>query len=337
MAYAPNIDGTTVRTLGEWGQFFKDNGQPHDIIEAMDMENSILDDIKWKEASDSDGNRTAVRNGLPGVFWRQLYKGIPPSKSTVTMVKDPVGMLEGRSMIDKKLLDIHQSQAKAYRLQEIRAFGEAMRQELATALFYGDIKGNPLAINGLAPRYAYSNAPHVVSAGGVGSENTSMFGVVWGERDVMGIFPKDSKAGMSHEALSPYDAHDADGHAFRAVGDLLQWNVGLAVSDWRSAVRVCNIDVNNLMKKKGETGFIDFHRLTIIAKNKLSPEKRNRLIWYCNEEVMTALELQNSDAGYVQLKYGDLYRSTAIPFIHGAAVRQNDAILNTEAALVPLP
>ena len=337
MPYTPNMDGSTVRTLGEWGQFFKQNGQPHHIIEAMDQDNTILDDIKWKEASDSDGNHTTLRTKLPEVFWRKLYKGIPVSKSEIATIKDPVGMLEGRTVIDKKLLDIHQSQAKAYRLQEIRAYGESMRQELATALFYGSVRQNPLAINGLAPRYAFSNAPHVVNAGGVGNECTSMFGVIWGERDVTGIFPKDSKAGMAHEDLGFFDAYDPDGLAFRATGDLLQWNVGLAVSDWRSVVRICNIDVNKLMVKKGEAGFIDLHRLTIIAKNNISPEKRGRLIWYCNQEVMTALELQASDAGYVQLKYGDLYRSKEIPFIHGAAVRQNDAILNTEEALVPLP
>lgn len=333
MPYTPNIDGTMSRTVGEWGGFFKKNGQPNDIIEGMDQVETILDDMKLLEASDTDGNRTTVRTGMPQIYWRQFYKGIPPSKSSVTTIKDPVGMLEGRSLIDLKLLKLHQSQAKAYRLQEIRAFGAAMRQELATAIFYGDIKSNPLGINGLARRYAYKNAPQVIDAGGTGAECTSMFGVVWGDRDVVGIFPKDSKAGFEHEDLGTFDALDENGHAFRATGDLVSWNVGLAVCDWRSAVRVCNIPVSNLTAKKGDTGFIDLHRLTIMAKNKIMPEKRGRMVWYVNEEVMTALELQASDAGHVHLVYNDLFRSKGVPHIHGSAVRQCDAILTTETAL----
>jgi hypothetical protein len=31
--------------MAEWGAFFKANGQPHDVIELMDQDNSINDDI----------------------------------------------------------------------------------------------------------------------------------------------------------------------------------------------------------------------------------------------------------------------------------------------------
>ena len=47
---------TLVRTLAEWGQFFKENGQPHDVIELMDQDNSINDDIPWMEANSEDGH-----------------------------------------------------------------------------------------------------------------------------------------------------------------------------------------------------------------------------------------------------------------------------------------
>lgn len=331
--YKPDINAGTVRTLADWGVFFKNNGQPHDLIELMDQENTILDDILWKEATDRDGNATAVRTGLPTVYWRRLYKGTPPSKSTIAMIKDPVAMLEARSLIDKKLYDIHKSQQKAYRLSEARAFTESMHEELARAIFYGNIKGNPDGIHGLDPRYAYKNSPQVVDAGGAGSECTSIWGVVWGETDVMGIFPNDSAMGLDMEDLGFFDALDAEGNAFRATGDLFTWNVGLAVRDWRSVVRICNIPAAALTRAKGEAGFVDLHRLTIIAKNKVPTSKRARMKWYLNEEVMTALELQASDAGNVTLHYGDLLRSKNVPMLHGMPVRQNDAILTTEEAL----
>ena len=345
MPWQPNIDGTTVRTLADWGAFFKANGQPCDIIELMNQENTILDDIPWKEATDYDGNRTALRLSIPAVFWRRLYRGIDVSKSTISIIKDTVGMLEARSIIDAKLLELHGSQASAYRLSETRAFMEAMRQEAATALFYGNIKNNPDGVHGLDPRYAFTDAPNVIDAGGKGSQNTSVYGIVFGENDTMGIFPKDSKAGLGHKILPEFDAYDAEGRAFRAVGDLYQWNIGFSVRDWRTVVRICNIDATKLELRKGEAGFIDLHRLTIKAKNKIPPEKLNRMRWYVNSDVMTALELQASDnsAGNVTLVYraeeapqgGPLFKSRTITELHGCPIRRCDALLSTEEALAP--
>lgn len=342
MSYASNMNGATVRTLQDWGSFFRADGKPADIIELMNAENSMLDDILWKEATDYDGNRTTVRSGLPSVYWRRLYKGIPLSKSSVANIKDPVGMLEGRSEIDLKLLEIHQSQAKAYRLSEARAYTEAMRQELATAFFYGNVRGNPDGIHGFDPRYAFTGAPQVVDAGGTKDEAcTSIWGVVWGENDTMGIFPKDSIAGLQHKEIAEYDAFDEDGNVFRAVGDLYQWNVGLSVRDWRSVVRIANIPVDKLMKAKGDDGFVDLHRLTIMGKNQIPAEKRMRMRWYMNSDVMTAMEMQASDAGNVTLVYraeeaknaGPLFKSYSVASLHGCDIRQCDAILSAEEAL----
>ena len=338
MPGTPNINDTLVRTLGEWGQFFDKAGKPNTILELMDQENSILDDIKFMEANGYDAHTTTIRNGLPEVYWRRLYKGIPPSKSQISQVKDACGILEARSMIDIKMLELHQSQARAYRASESRAFMEAMRQKLANTFIYGSIENNPDGFHGLDPRYAHKNAPQVIDAGGATADKcTSIWGIVWGESEVHGIFPKDSPAGLKHKLLPEQDVYDADGNAYRAEGDLFTWNVGLTVRDWRCVVRVCNIDTTKLTIEKGQTGFVDLHRLTVRAKNMIPPEKRNRLIWYANQDVMTALELQSTDSGYVHLVYGDLFRSKNIPHIHGCPVRQLDAILSTENPLVALP
>jgi hypothetical protein len=343
MPYTPNIDGSTVRTLADWGAFFKANGQPCDIIELVNQENTILDDIPWKEATDYDGNRTALRLGIPAVYWQRLYKGIDVSKSTVSIVKDPVAMLAARSVIDANLLALHAGQAAAYRQSEAKAFMEAMRQEVATALFYGNIKNDPDGVHGLDPRYAFKNAPNVIDAGGAGHENTSIWGIVWGENEGHGIFPKDSKAGLEHKVLPEYDAFDPEGLAFRAVGDLYQWKLGFSVRDWRTVVRICNIDTAKLFLRKGEPGFMDLHRLTIMAKNKIPAEKLSRMRWYVNSDIMTALELQASDnaSGNVTLVYrtedaprgGPLFKSRTITELHGCPIRRCDAILNTEEAL----
>ena len=330
---AQNFTSATVRTLAEWGKFFTKDGKANPIIELMNQDNSILDDVLWREANGYDGHTTTVRNGLPQVYWRRLYQGTPVSKSDVSMIKDPTAMLEGRNIIDVKLLEMHHSQANAYREGEARAFMESMRQKLATAIFYGNVGAQPDGIHGLDPRYAYKNSPQAIDAGGTGAECTSIFGIVWGENEVSGLFPRDSKAGLMHKPVPEFDAYDGSGNAFRAVGDLFTWDVGLTVRDWRCVVRICNIPMAALNKAKGDAGFVDLHRLTIKAKNCIPAEKRARLKWYMNQDVMTALEYQATDAGNVHLHYGEVFDSQPITYLHGGIVRQNDALLATETAL----
>ncbi len=338
MAGNPNINDSLVRTLGEWGQFFDKNGKANRIIELMDQSNSILDDVKFMEANGLDGHTTTIRNGLPEVYWRRLYKGIPPSKSKISQVKDACGMLEARSEIDVKMLELHEPQKNAYRASEAKAFMESMRQKLATTFIYGNLDSNPDGFHGLDPRYAHKNAPQVIDAGGAAADKcTSIWGIVWGENEVHGIFPKGSKGGLKHKSLPEHDVYDVDGNAYLSVGDLFTWNVGLTVRDWRCVVRVCNIDTTKLALEKGQTGFVDLHRLTIKAKNMVPPEKRTRLIWYANQDIMTALETQSSDSGSVKLVYGDLFRSKNVPYIHGCPVRQLAAILSTENPLAAMP
>lgn len=324
---------TLVRTLAEWRQFFKENGQAHEVLELMDQDNSINDDIPWMEANHKDGHVSVIRSNLPTIYWRRLYKGVPNSKSGVTQVKDSTAMMEARNEIDVKLLRIQGDQAAAYRAQEDRGFMEAFRQKLATTLFYGDIDTNPDEFNGLSKRYPTKTSANVVDAAGTGSACTSVWAIVWGATDVHGIFPNGSKAGLDMRVLPEQDATDDSGYKFRSVASLFEWDCGLTVRDWRSVVRICNIDTTKLTLKKGDSGFIDLHRLTIIAKNKIPAAKQSRIVWYCNSEVKTALELQSSDAGNVQLMYGELFNSKNVPFLHSCPVRQCDAILSTEAAI----
>lgn len=324
---------TLVRTMAEWGAFFDSQGNANDVIELMGQDNSINDDILYMEANGTDGHKTTIRNGLPTVYFRRLYKGIPNSKSTVTEVKDNCAMMEARNELDVKLLQLYGSQAAAYRAGEAKSFTEAFMQKHATTIFYGDADTNPDQFFGLHYRYPSKTAPNVVDAGGSGSACTSMWGIVWGQNEVHGIFPKGSKMGLGMRSLPEYDAFDANNNRYRAVGDLFEWNVGLTVRDWRCVVRICNIDTTKLALYKGDSGFIDLQRLTVQAKNKIPTVKRGRMIWYCNEAVMTAMEMQASDKGNVQLMYGELFTSKGVPFLHTRPVRQCDAILSTETAL----
>lgn len=328
MAYEKGL----VATLAELEDFYR--GQhAGDVIELMNQSNDILSDVQWMESNHSDGHLTRIRTGLPEVYWRRLYQGTPPSKSQWSQVKEICGMLEARMELDQAEIELYGDKAKAFRLSEAMACAEAMRQKVAQTLFYGDSNLRPDEFNGLCMRYPTKASPHVLNGGGTGNSCASMWLVCWGANTAHGIYPKGSSAGLNSEDLGRYMTTDDQGRKFQCVGDLYKWRCGLAVRDWRACVRICNLDTSKLTKRKGEEGFIDLQALTVQAKNMMPENMRSKAIWYCNQDVLTALELQATDAGNVHLNYGEYFSSKAVPSLHGRPIRQCDVLSSTEKAL----
>ncbi|MDD6181797.1 MAG: hypothetical protein PUB01_07015 [Desulfovibrionaceae bacterium] len=321
-----------VATLAELEVFYRGQAAG-DIIELMNQSNDCLNDIPWMESNQSDGHITRVRTGLPEVYWRRLYQGTPPSKSQWSQVKEGCGLLEAFMELDLEETRLYGDRARAFRLSEGQAFTEAMRQKVASTLFYGDSTVNPDAFNGFAMRYPSQNSPNVINAGGTTGGMTSMYLVSWGANSVHGLYPKGSCGGLEHKDLGEYMATDNDGRKYEVAGDKYNWRCGLTVRDWRAVVRVANIPVESLNRRKGESGFIDLQALTVRAKNKMPQYLRDRAIWYCNADVLTALELQSTDAGNVHLAYGEAFASQAVPMLHGRPVRQCDALRIDEAVI----
>ncbi|MDD2967176.1 MAG: hypothetical protein PHN64_06825 [Desulfovibrionaceae bacterium] len=321
-----------VATLAELEGFYKGQAAG-DVIELMNQSNDCLNDIPWMEANQSDGHLTRIRTGLPDVYWRRLYQGTPPSKSAWSQVKEGCGLLEAIMELDLEETRLYGDKAKTFRLSEGQAFTESMRQKVAHTLFYGDNSASPDEFNGLAKRYPAKDSPNVLDAGGTSGNMTSLYLISWGANAVHGIYPKGSQGGLEHKDLGEYMAVDEDGRKFEVAGDKYNWRCGLAVRDWRAVVRLANVPVANLGKRKGESGFIDLQALTVQAKNRMPQHLRDKAVWYCNQDVLTALELQSTDAGNVHLMYGEMFNSRAIPSLHGRPVRQCDALSSSESAL----
>ena len=207
---------------------------------------------RWKEGNLPTGHRTTVRTGLPTVAWRLLNQGVTPSKSRTAQIDEQCGMLEAWSEIDVELARLNGND-NAFRLSEGFAFIEAMNQEMAQTLFYGNAGVAPEEFTGLSIRYSSSTAnsgQNVIKAGGAGSDNSSIWLVAWGANTVHGIFPKGSKMGLSHEDLGEETAETTaglGGTRMRVLRDLWTWKAGIALRDWRYVVRICNIDISNLV------------------------------------------------------------------------------------------
>lgn len=324
-------------TLADHAKRLDPDGTQAAVAELLSQTNEILEDAVFIEGNLPTGHRATVRTGLPTVYWRALNTGVPTSKSTTAQVDEQCGMLEARSHIDAKLALLNGNSA-AFRLSEDVPFIEAMNQTQSTTLFYGNPGSDPKQYLGIAPRYgdlSAGNAGNIIDGGGTGSDNTSIYLMVWGENTVFCPFPKGSQAGLQHKDLGEESVQDATGGWYQALRTLYQWDNGLVVKDWRYVVRIANIDVSNLV---AESSAADLVKLMARALDRIPNLNMGRAAFYMNRTVHSMLRIQamTKTAGVLAIEKGlnQFGNSTSWTSFDGVPLRKSDGILLTESRVV---
>lgn len=333
---------STNLTLADWAKRQDPDGRVPVVAELLSQSNEILSDCVFKEGNLPTGERVVIRTGLPEVYWRALNQGIPNSKSTTAQVDEACGILEARSEIDKDLAMLNGNTAQ-FRLSEDTAFLEAMNQTQASTLFYGNPATDAKQFLGLASRYddlSAANAQNILSAGGSGSDNTSVFLVVWGDNTVYCPFPKGSKAGLMHEDLGEQTVYNADGTRMQALSTRYQWKNGLVVKDWRYVVRIANVDVSDLAGQTGTqaaTASTALIKLMTQALYRIPNMSMGRAAFYMNRNVHSGLSLAALDKSQYVLKIEQALTQfgqadSYLSFL-GVPLRRVDSLVNTEAVV----
>ena len=215
-----------------------------------------------------------------------------------------------------------------------------MNQEMASTIFYGNSKTDAKKFMGLAARYDHLSTDktdigyNVINAGGVGSDNTSIWFGTWGANTMHGIYPKGHKAGLQYKDFGEQDALDENSAPYRALVSLYKWHLGLTLRDWRSCVRIANIDVSELADA-GESGFdgANLPNLMIRAYNRQKMRKMGKAVIYCNETIKTALDLLASNKANTYFTIENGVDGNPITKFRGIPIREVESILNTEEAV----
>lgn len=306
------------------------------VIEMLTEMNPILQDAIAVECNKGTSHLHTVRAGLPDVSWGKLYQGIPNSKGSTTQVEDTTGFVEGLSTVDQRLLKLSGNKG-AVRMSEATSYLEAMNQEVANKIFYGNSASDPEQFMGLAPRFndlGASNGNQIIDAGGTGSDNASIWFVGWGDNQCQLLYPKGTMAGVEREDMGPQRVTDGSGNAYYVEEEKFTWHVGLSVKDWRYVARVANIDVSDM--QAGSVKLYDFMRK---AYYKLQQRRipGGSLAIYCNRDVLEALDALATNAGaadnFVRLTRKDVEGEEVLMY-RGIPIRETDALLNTEARVV---
>lgn len=304
------------------------------IIEMMNETNVIMQDVNVIECNDGSNYLTTIRTGLPSATFRRLYGYVAPSKSTTAQVKDPTGMLEAFSVVDKDLVD-KAPNPKLFRLSESTPFIEAMNQAMQSEFFYGNTKTRPEGFDGLAVRYGSISTDkknigyNVINGGGTGSDNTSIWFITHGDQHVSMTYPQGSKAGMQHTDDGVQTETNANGAKRKVYQDHYKMDAGVTLKDWRSTCRIANIDVSNL-EGDSAADLLELMRKAFYRINRY--RAGGTTVIYCNTNVLMHFDKQVDSKSNIHFNYQEYLGAKTLHY-KNIPIRECDQILDTEAAV----
>ncbi len=325
------LDITTNRDPG---------GARAQVAELLNKDQPSIEDMVWKEGNLVTGDRVTYRSSLPSVGFRRLNEGVARSKSTTAQFDEAAALLEANAIIDRKLAILSGDPAGT-RVNEDKAFIEAMGQTFASTLWYGNQTADPKSFTGLTPRFNVAADDQVLDAGGTGTDNASIWIVTWDTDKVYGIYPKGTIGGLHHADITTNrtdfgDGHwtgdmvaDDNGNEFLAYRSHYEWNCGLAVKDRRYVVRIANID-KSLLTSNMSTG-ADLADLLTAGLGRLHRVGARTRI-YMPREIHTMAQRQgNKERAAFTNRATD---GGPLTDFNGILLRREDALVADEARVV---
>lgn len=331
-------------TLVDVARILDPKGAIDKVANLLQEYNDILDDIPFMEGNLPTGHQMTKQTSKPTPYFRLLNEGIVPQKATTGQYTEACAIMENRNQIDINVANLN-GNTKAFRMSQDKPMIEGFSDTLAETLIYGDSSVDEEQFNGLATRYYATTATDVggqiLSAGGTGSDNTSIWLVCWGSDKVYGIYPKGAKAGLDYQDLGIQEVttNATTGARMRAYESWMQWQVGLAVQDYRYVVRIANIDVSALLTASDATDTsANILKLMIRALGKLPPRGNCSPVFYMNETVqsMLAVKLLDKSNAFLsinEMKNTAIARPNGVLSFQGVPCRRIDSILNTESVI----
>ena len=302
------------------------------VAEILVEENEALADIPWVAGNLLTGDIHYKRTAMPFAHRRNINQGVKASVSKKEAETDTCIEIVSRSVVDMGELDIAPD-AGTYLALEARPHIAVMGETAVRTIFHGDEAGGIL---GLRTRYnKIASAPkdrarQIIDAGGTGTKLTSVYIVKWDTQNLTGIYPKNTAMGLKTVVLTNQMVPDKDGELFRAhVTDYSQY-IGLKLRDSRFAVRVCNIDMDDMTTDADARKAL--FRLLITAKNRIWHVSQGRVVMYMNPDLaniveLAAFEKENTVVGYKE----GIQADTRVLTFSGIPIRKNDFQSETEA------
>ena len=141
-----------------------------------------------------------------------------------------------------------------------------------------------------------------------------------------------------HEDLGEQTVYNSDGTRLQAFATRYQWKNGLVVKDWRYVVRICNIDISDLVGVTGTqatTAATALVKLMARATYRIPNMGMGRSAFYMNRTVHSGLSIAALDKSQnvlnIQEGLSQFGQAKSYLSFLGTPIRQVDALINAEA------
>ena len=221
------------------------------FVELLDADTSILNLVPTLEANNITSHEYIQRTALPTVTSRLAGEGTAQSKSETVKQVAHIKIYSSLMKIDKESYELAGS-GKQYVESEMRAHMAAQDKKMAEELLYGSttditrMAGMSTIYNSLSGNIS----SNVISAGSVtGGDGMSIWICGLGGNGLNFIYPMGSPAyGFNRTSSSEWSPEtDANGKTRFVMFNEFVINRGYVVPDWRTQVRICNIDRSALL------------------------------------------------------------------------------------------
>lgn len=309
------------------------------IVELLNQQNEVLLDMNFIQGNLETGHKTTVRTGIPEATWRRFNQGVQPKRSTSAQITFNAASLENYSEVDAALANLN-GDVNALRFTEDMAIVEGMQQELARTVFYGNEKLNPSEFTGLSYYYndpTADSGANLINGDNAGSDTDygSIWLVGWSDTTITGIVPKHSTAGlmMENKGLVTLDsAPDGGGGRMEAYRTFFKQESGMAVRDWRYAVRICNIRRGELTSDASGNS-ADLPDLMFTAVERMQSLSGVRPVFYMDRKMREFLRKQLAAKTASSTLTSENVGGVRTDVFDGIPLRRVDALGATESLI----
>jgi hypothetical protein len=309
------------------------------IIDVLSMSNTIIQEANMMPTSHPDGHLVTISTEEPQGEWLALGQGYKPEDGKDLQFKEQPGKIGSMSRVPADYVDEATEDGKLILWHKDQKFIRGLNKTATKTIFYGNGMANPKSFTGFALRYGSLKNPQVIDASagkatpGVG-KYASITGVIWGPDTASLIYKKDVPAGLQHrrEKEFPKLVDLPDGRSRWEYRSTWDWHLGLAIMDYRSVFRICNIDVK---AKPGEPGYLDY-KLFIDAIAQIPDDMPGKLSIYCNRFVWAMVAKEFEDKPNIRFAPSDKIvpnEGRVSVDLWGLPFRRVDALLCTEEAV----
>ncbi len=321
-------------TLSEQIKQIGPDGIIMDIVNTLEEKNQMDLDAVYQEANERFSHLSSKVLSLPDIGKRRINRGVPGGVGRTKRHREFIQILEAHPNVDTLLLKSEKDKGYAARKNQIRMFVEAMAQEKAGALIYGNNEEDEEEIDGFFTRYDDLALANVHGIGGTGSDVASLLLVEWDAARCCLIYPSavpnsgaTEMLGISREDMGRQRIEDDNGSRY-VMEDVIQVAFGINIVDDRCVQRLANIESDGSDNTLFATA--KMHSL-VRAINKLPSYGANAVI-YVNRDIKSQFDIYALDKllGCYQVTQTD---GAPITMFRNIPVRMMESMLSTETAI----